>query len=169
MQEPDNSTLAYGDPIVIPTDTPQLIRKAPSHTTVPQTMIPDTHIGSRPDTASTLAQTITKLADSVSTLNILLQKEREKNERLLCDNLTLKTKNLLLQSFIDNKTHADTSPKGNDHAQTKQAMEIRTSLINDAERFNREKINENKANNKRQTATEIKTNQKSRPAEIDRS
>ena len=168
LQEPDNSTLAYGDPIVIPTDTPQLIRKAPSHTTVPQTTIPDTHIASRADTTSTLAQTITKLADSVSILNKLLQKEREKNERLLCDNLTLKTKNLEMQSFIDNKTQAGTSPKGNDHAQTKKAMEIRTSLINDAERFNREKINENKASNERQIATEIKTNQNSRPVEEDR-
>ena len=75
--------MTYGDPIVSPADTPQLIRKAPSHTPVPQTMIQDTHIASRPDNASTLAQMITKLADSVSILNELLQKEREKNERLL--------------------------------------------------------------------------------------
>ena len=86
LQKPDRfSTLAYRDPIVIPTDTPQLTGKAPPHTPVSETIIPDTHIASRPDTTSTLAQTITKLADTVSILNKLLQNEREKNERLLCE------------------------------------------------------------------------------------
>ena len=134
LQEPDRfSTLAYRDPIVIPTDTPQLTGKAPPHTPVSETMIPDTHIASRPDTTSTLAQTTTKLADTVSILNKLLQNEREKNERLLCENLTLKTKNFELQSCIENKTHSGTYPKRNDNAGTKKAMEIRTNLISDAE------------------------------------
>ena len=97
LQEPDNlSAIAYGDPIVTSTDTPQLFGKAPSHNSVSDTRIPDIQISSRPDNSSSLAYTITTLADSVSKLNQLLQKEREKSERLLFENFTLKTKNLEL-------------------------------------------------------------------------
>ena len=182
LQEPDNlSAIAHGDPIVIPTDTPQLFGKAPSHNSVSDTRIPDIQISSRPDNSSYLAHTITKLADSVTKLNQLLQKEREKSERLLCENFTLKTKNLELQSCIENNAESGKSPKGNDFTATRKAMEIRTSLISDAERFHRDEINaiqfaietcnnehSTNPNKETQIATEVETNKKSRPAEKDR-
>ena len=62
LQEPDNLS-AYGDPIVIPSAA---FGKAPSHTSVSETWIPDIQIPSRPDSSSSLAHTITKLADSIS-------------------------------------------------------------------------------------------------------
>ena len=85
MQEPDNlSTMAYRDPFAILTNTPQPLGKTPSHILISEARISDTEISSRPNNYLSLAHTITKLADSVSTLNQLLEKEREKSERLLC-------------------------------------------------------------------------------------
>ena len=176
MQEPDNlSTMAYGDPFAIPTNTPQPLGKTPSHIPIPEARISDIEISSRPNNYLSLAHTITKLADSISKLNQLLEKEREKSERLLCENFTLKTKNLELQSSIE----SNTNPKGNEHTVAKKAIEIGTSLISDAEKFHRKNDNilqaaaepcnnEHCANKRNQAATEVKTNKKSRSTEQDK-
>ena len=113
LQESENLVkLAYRDPMVIPTDTPQLLRRTPPHIHTSEKIIPNTRISSGPDDSSTLTHTIAKLADSVSKLNQLLQAEREKNNMLLCENFTLKIKNLELQSCIVNKDESNTTPKG---------------------------------------------------------
>ena len=74
MQEPDNLPLCE-DPFAILIDTPQPIGKEPSHIPVSEGKTPDIKISSRSNNLS-LAHTITKLADSVSKLNQLLEKAR---------------------------------------------------------------------------------------------
>ena len=180
MQEPDNDpTRTHEDPLAILIDTPQPMGREPSHTPVSEGETPDIEISSRSNNSLSLAHTITKLADSVSKLNQLLDKEREKSERLLCENLILKTKILELQSRIENIAVSGTSHKGNDYIMARKAMEIRTRLISDAERFHRNEDSilqsaietynkEHSINNKTQTAMEIKANKTSRSAEGDR-
>ena len=159
LQEPDNLST-----------TPQLVRMAPSHTPFSEARIPDIQTSARPDYSSSLAHTITQLVDSIFKLNQLLKKEREKSERLLCENFTLKTKNLELQSRNKSNAESGKNPKENDYTVAKKAMEIRTSLISDAGKVKtRQPViepcnNEHCANKKSQIATEVKANKKSRSA-----
>ena len=119
-------------------------------------MISDTQISSRPDDSSTLSRTIAKLVDSVSKLNQLLQEEGRK------------IIGFFVKFHTENKAQGNSSSKGNGYAVTRKAMEIRTGLINDAERFHRgetyalqfpiESSNkEHGTNTKQQIATEIIT------------
>ncbi len=126
------------DQIYISTKTPKGIGGASMRTPIVNTTPMGNQSLPRPGNTKSLADTISKLADSVINLNQLLLKGREKSKNLLLENFKLRTKNLeLLSSMVEN-TQASTNPQGHDYKNATKAMEIRTNLITDAESFSKE-------------------------------
>ena len=126
------------DQIHISTETPKGIGGAAMRTPIVVTTPTENQFLPRPGNKS-LADTISKLADSVINLNQLLLKEREKSENLLLENFKLRTKNLELLSSVVNNTQASTNPQGDDYKNATKALEIRTNLITHVESFSKEK------------------------------
>ena len=89
------------------------------------------------------------MAESVNSLNSLLQQEREKSETRLYENFSLMQKNQELEIKIENLL---ASQKQSEGSQSTRAITIRSDLIQTAERqhkeTNKESLSDNKTSNK---------------------
>ena len=85
-----------------------------------------------------------KMAESVNSLNSLLQQEREKSENCLYENFSLMQKNQELEIKIENLL---ASQKQSEGSQSTRAITIRSDLIQTAKRQHKEANKESLSNN----------------------